>query len=188
MINSDEEFIEKGKFMKIFFIAICMLGVGSSYAKAGHTVELIFEGINSSIYRNAVLKLKEIGVDKRKITEKTYEDDSPIPFRHPLIIKIDDHENENYISRKTLADFSNGELSKGDYNKFFQHIDFEVDGKPLIFEWTQRSSSSLWWKSVYDDFTWDVVETSSPFADKKTGLHHTVLKIGLRKIDDSVQK
>ncbi|MBA3814519.1 MAG: hypothetical protein H0X26_08575 [Alphaproteobacteria bacterium] len=174
--------------MRKFFIAICMLGMGSSYAKAGHTVELIFEGINSSIYHNSVLKLKKIGVNKEKITESTYEEGSHIPFRHPLIIKIDDRKNENYISDKELSNFANGEFSQEDYNKFFQRIDFEISGKPLTFEWTQQGPSCLWWRNVYDDFSWDVVETSSPFVNKKSGFHHTVLKIGLRKIDDSVQK
>jgi len=173
--------------MRRIFFAICMLGMGSSYANAGHTVELRFD-INDNIYRPLAVKLKEIRVDKEKITESTYPENSHIPFRQPLVIKIDDRKNENYISRGKLSDFGNGELSQEDYNKFFQYIGFEVNGKSLTFEWTQQSPSCLWWRNVYDDFTWDVVEERSSFVNKKTGFHHTVLKIGLRKIGDSVQK
>lgn len=172
--------------MKKIFIAMCILGMGSSYAKAGHTLELRFEGLSDTIPPTSFVKLKEIGVDKEKIIESTYKEGSRIPLRQSLVFKIDDHTNENYISREKLSDFRNEELLQEDYNKLFHYISFEVDGKPLTFEWTQQSPSCLYWRSVYEGFRWDVLEKGVRIVNKKTGFYHHVMEIRLRKIGDSI--
>ncbi len=58
--------------MRILFITLFTFGIGSSYAKAGYTVEFTFEDLTNSSPIAAFAKIKKFGFDREKIIENSH--------------------------------------------------------------------------------------------------------------------